>query len=253
MNKILIVDDESQIVDILSYACRREGFAVETALSGLEALRKIEEWGPHILILDLMLPDLNGFEVCRKIKDPDSLGIIMLTAKNDILDKLVGLELGADDYMTKPFDIRELIARVHSLLRRMRKKSEETESPDRLAYGKLVLSRAKRKVSLDGEALVFTPKEFDLLALLLRHLDRVYTREELLETVWGFDFAGGTRTVDIHLQRLRKKLGPVYQQILVTIHGVGYKATLERIGEEPEPEHRDEYKDERKDEHKDVH
>ncbi|MFE6796596.1 response regulator transcription factor [Paenibacillus chitinolyticus] len=237
MNKLLIVDDESQIVDILSYACKREGFAVETALSGLEALRKIEEWGPHILILDLMLPDMNGFEVCRKIKDPDSLGIIMLTAKNDILDKLVGLELGADDYMTKPFDIRELIARVHSLLRRMRKKSEETESPDRLAYGKLVLSRAKRKVSLDGEALVFTPKEFDLLALLLRHLDRVYTREELLETVWGFDFAGGTRTVDIHLQRLRKKLGPVYQQILVTIHGVGYKATLEKIGEEPEPEH----------------
>ncbi|MFD7524431.1 response regulator transcription factor [Paenibacillus chitinolyticus] len=249
MNKLLIVDDESQIVDILSYACKREGFAVETAFSGQEALRKIEEWGPHILILDLMLPDMNGFEVCRKIKDPDSLGIIMLTAKNDILDKLVGLELGADDYMTKPFDIRELIARVHSLLRRMRKKSEETESPDRLAYGKLVLSRAKRKVCLDGEALVFTPKEFDLLALLLRHLDRVYTREELLETVWGFDFAGGTRTVDIHLQRLRKKLGPVYQQILVTIHGVGYKATLERIGEEPEPEHEDEHKDG----HKDVH
>ncbi|WP_217556755.1 response regulator transcription factor [Paenibacillus sp. GbtcB18] len=249
MNKLLIVDDESQIVDILSYACKREGFAVETAFSGQEALRKIEEWGPAILILDLMLPDMNGFEVCRKIKDPDSLGIIMLTAKNDILDKLVGLELGADDYMTKPFDIRELIARVHSLLRRMRKKSEETESPDRLAYGKLVLSRAKRKVSLDGEALVFTPKEFDLLALLLRHLDRVYTREELLESVWGFDFAGGTRTVDIHLQWLRKKLGPVYQQILVTIHGVGYKATLERIGEEPEPEHEDEHKDG----HKDVH
>ncbi|MFF2154491.1 response regulator transcription factor [Paenibacillus chitinolyticus] len=249
MNKLLIVDDESQIVDILSYACKREGFAVETAFSGLEALRKIEEWGPHILILDLMLPDMNGFEVCRKIKDPDSLGIIMLTAKNDILDKLVGLELGADDYITKPFDIRELIARVHSLLRRMRKKSEETESPDRLAYGKLVLSRAKRKVSLDGEALVFTPKEFDLLALLLRHLDRVYTREELLESVWGFDFAGGTRTVDIHLQRLRKKLGPVYQQILVTIHGVGYKATLERIGEEPEPGHEDEHKDG----HKGVH
>lgn len=243
MNKILIVDDERQIVDILSYACKREGFAVETASTGGEALRKIEESKPQLLILDLMLPDMNGFEVCRKIGDPDSLGIIMLTAKNDILDKLVGLELGADDYITKPFDIRELTARVHSLLRRMRKKSEETETPDRVSYGKLVLSRTKRKVSLGGESLVFTPKEFDLLALLLRHLDRVYTREELLESVWGFDFAGGTRTVDIHLQRLRKKLGPVYQQMLVTVHGVGYKASLDTIGEKLEPAHADNCED----------
>ncbi|SEF65640.1 response regulator transcription factor [Paenibacillus sp. UNC499MF] len=226
--KILVADDEQTITNAIAYGLKREGFIVETAADGEEALRKTESFRPHVLVMDVMMPRLTGFEVCRKLENRKNLGILLLTVKNDIVDKILGLELGADDYMTKPFDLRELIARVRALCRRL-DKSEKGEELSVLKIGELSLHPEQRLVSLKGEALNLTPKEFDLLALLLSNLKRAFSREELLDLVWGMDYAGGTRTVDIHIQRLRTKLGEPYQNVLQTVYGVGYKA----VGEVP--------------------
>lgn len=204
-------------------ALRREGYEVDTAGDGEEALSKANTFRPNVLVLDVMMPKLSGYDVCRKLEDRDDIGIILLTVKNDIVDKIVGLELGADDYMTKPFEIRELLARVKALLRRLEKNTAEIRS-ELIEYGLLQVHPDRRSAELGGEPLELTPKEFDLLHLLLSHPQRVYMREELLEQVWDMDYAGGTRTVDIHIQRLRKKLGEPYQNILQTVYGVGYKA-----------------------------
>ncbi|UQZ34431.1 DNA-binding response regulator [Paenibacillus sp. PK3_47] len=221
--RILVVDDEQSISSAIAYALRREGYEVDTAADGEEALSKVQTFRPNVLVLDVMMPKLSGYDVCRKLEDRDDIGIILLTVKNDIVDKIVGLELGADDYMTKPFEIRELLARVKALLRRLEKKSGE-ERNGVMEYGALQVHPERRTAELGGAALELTPKEFDLLLLLLSHPQRVYMREELLEQVWEMDYAGGTRTVDIHIQRLRKKLGDPYQNILQTVYGVGYKA-----------------------------
>ncbi|MFE6796822.1 response regulator transcription factor [Paenibacillus chitinolyticus] len=226
--KILVADDEQTITSAIAYGLKREGFVVETAADGEEALRKTESFRPHVLVMDVMMPRLTGFEVCRKLEDRKNLGILLLTVKNDIVDKIVGLELGADDYMTKPFDLRELIARVRALCRRLYK-TGNGEEPAALTIGELSLHPEQRLVSLRGAALNLTPKEFDLLALLLSNLKRAFSREELLDLVWGMEYAGGTRTVDIHVQRLRTKLGEPYQHVLQTVYGIGYKA----IGEVP--------------------
>ncbi|MFS0839118.1 response regulator transcription factor [Paenibacillus sp. 1P03SA] len=226
--KILVADDEQTITSAIAYGLKREGFIVETAADGEEALRKTESFRPHVLVMDVMMPRLTGFEVCRKLDNRKNLGILLLTVKNDIVDKILGLELGADDYMTKPFDLRELIARVRALCRRL-DKSEKGEELSVLKIGELSVHPEQRLVSLKGEALNLTPKEFDLLALLLSNLKRAFSREELLDLVWGMDYAGGTRTVDIHIQRLRTKLGETYQNVLQTVYGVGYKA----VGEVP--------------------
>ncbi|WP_405082734.1 response regulator transcription factor [Paenibacillus chitinolyticus] len=226
--KILVADDEQTITSAIAYGLKREGFVVETAADGEEALRKTESFRPHVLVMDVMMPRLTGFEVCRKLENRKNLGILLLTVKNDIVDKILGLELGADDYMTKPFDLRELIARVRALCRRL-DKSGNGEEPAVLTIGELSLHPEQRLVSLRGTALTLTPKEFDLLALLLSNLKRAFSREELLDLVWGMEYAGGTRTVDIHVQRLRTKLGEPYQHVLQTVYGVGYKA----IGEVP--------------------
>ncbi|MFB7813233.1 response regulator transcription factor [Paenibacillus chitinolyticus] len=226
--KILVADDEQTITRAIAYGLKREGFVVETAADGEEALRKTESFRPHVLVMDVMMPRLTGFEVCRKLEDRKNLGILLLTVKNDIVDKIVGLEMGADDYMTKPFDLRELIARVRALCRRLDKTGNGEESAV-LTIGELSLHPEQRLVSLRGTALNLTPKEFDLLALLLANLKRAFSREELLDLVWGMEYAGGTRTVDIHVQRLRTKLGEPYQQVLQTVYGIGYKA----IGEVP--------------------
>ncbi|WP_068774872.1 response regulator transcription factor [Paenibacillus sp. FJAT-26967] len=223
-HKILVIDDEKQIVEILSYAFVREGLEVLTAFSGQEALDVIATSRPQLIVLDLMLPDMTGFEVCRRMDQTKETGIILLTAKDDIVDKVVGFELGADDYITKPFHIREVLARVQSLLRRIHKRNEQPDG-DLFTYGELQLIRSKRKVTVSGQPIILTPKEFDLLNLFVSHIDRVYTRDELLDILWGFDYAGSARTVDIHLQRLRKKLGTDFQHLLVTVHGVGYKAS----------------------------
>lgn len=223
MNKrIVVADDEPGIANPISYAFRREGFEVETVYDGEAAYDKALSFKPHVMVLDVMMPKMTGYEVCRKLDNRSDMGIILLTVKNDIVDKIVGLEMGADDYMTKPFDLRELVARVKALLRRLDKK--EPAPSDTLAAGTLIVHIKQRTVQLDREQIELTPKEFDLLALLLSHPERVFTRDELLDLVWGLEYAAGTRTVDIHMQRLRKKLGEPGQRILQTVFGVGYKA-----------------------------
>ncbi len=224
--KILVVDDEKNIADLIAYAFKREGYSVDTAYDGEEALDKIKKFNPDVMVIDVMMPKMNGFEVCRKLDNRENLGIVMLTAKNDIVDKVIGLELGADDYITKPFDIREIIARVKSLLRRLNKMPNEAEVVD-IEIKDLKVILKQRKVLIKGNELEFTPKEFDLLVLLLSNLDRVYTRDELLDLIWEMEYMGGTRTVDIHIQRLRKKLGKPYENIIQTVYRVGYKAVGE--------------------------
>ncbi|RKP56177.1 DNA-binding response regulator [Cohnella endophytica] len=222
MNKrILVADDEPGIANPISYAFRREGYEVDTVYDGQAALDSALSFRPHVIVLDVMMPKLTGYEVCRKLENRSDMGIILLTVKNDIVDKIVGLEMGADDYMTKPFDMRELIARVKALLRRLEKKDPEM---DTLKVGPLIVQLKLRTVTADNEPVELTPKEFDLLALLLAHPSRVYTRDELLDAVWGLEYAAGTRTVDIHMQRLRKKLGQSGQRYLQTVFGVGYKS-----------------------------
>lgn len=221
--KILIVDDESNIANLIAYAFEREGYSTETAYDGEEALNKIKTFNPNLMIIDAMMPKIDGFEVCKRLFDRKNLGIIMLTAKNDIVDKVLGLELGADDYITKPFDIREVIARSKSLIRRLNKSCNEPDIAD-IQISNLKIIAKQRKVMIKGDLIELTPKEFDLMYLLLSNLDRVYTRDELLDRVWGMEYIGGTRTVDIHIQRLRKKLGKTYEDIIQTVYRVGYKA-----------------------------
>ncbi|MGN7456323.1 response regulator transcription factor [Paenibacillus pasadenensis] len=226
--RVLVVDDEKSIASAVAYALGREGYEVQTAQDGEEALAKVESFRPRVVVLDVMMPKLNGYEVCRRLDGREDIGIILLTVKNDIVDKVVGLELGADDYMTKPFEIRELLARVKALARRLERIPEAAQ--EAAAEGGLRVLPERRAAYADGRQLDLTPKEFDLLAALLHHPERVYTREELLDLVWGMDYAGGTRTVDIHIQRLRKKLGEPWQAALQTVYGIGYKASPSAAG-----------------------
>lgn len=226
--KVLIVDDEKSIVDPIAYALKKEGYIVNTAYDGEAALAQYLSFVPDVLILDVMMPKMDGYSVLRKLYDRGNIGIIVLTAKDDIVNKVLGLELGADDYITKPFDMRELLARVKTLLRRTAKHTEDARhNNDIMELQGLKIEFIKRKVIADGNILELTPKEFDLLALLVSNPERVYTREQLLDLIWGVDYIGGTRTVDIHIQRVRKKVGGNYQHILQTVHGVGYKAIWE--------------------------
>lgn len=221
--KILVIDDEKSIADAIVYVLKREGFLVEVSYDGKEALRKFNLFRPDAIILDVMLPGIDGYGILRKLENRGNVGIIMLTAKEDIVNKVLGLELGADDYITKPFDMRELLARIKSLLRRMENKIEEEEENEIILSG-LEINLKQRKVVAGETILDLTPKEFDLLALLVSKPERVYSREQLLDLIWGMEYVGGTRTVDIHIQRLRKKLGSNFSNILQTVHGVGYKA-----------------------------
>lgn len=219
-DKILIVDDEENILNVLAYALKREGYLVDTAYNGKEALHKVDNFNPNILILDLMLPEINGYDVCKKLEEKN-IGIIMLTAKSDIVDKLLGLELGADDYLTKPFDMREVIARVKSLSRRLNKNTGEKENI--INIKNLTINLNERTVIIDNCNLELTSKEFDLLYLLLSNPNMVYSRDQLLDLVWKTEYFGGTRTVDTHIQRIRKKLGTDYQNLIQTVHGTGYR------------------------------
>lgn len=222
--KILVVDDEPHIVELVKYNLRREGYDVLTAHDGSEAVSRSRQERPDLVILDIMLPYVDGLEVCRQIRRESSVPIIMLTAKDGELERVVGLEIGADDYVTKPFSPRELVARVRAILRRT---SRDATPPPAgpLRSGGLLLDPATHEVTLNGRQVDLTAKEFELLKLLLGHPNRVFTRDFLLEHIWGYDYYGSTRTVDMHISRLREKIedDPSASTFIVTVRGVGYK------------------------------
>ncbi|WP_217596700.1 response regulator transcription factor [Cohnella sp. GbtcB17] len=222
--KILIVEDEAAIADLLAYGLGREGFRTQTARTGAEALREAERFEPDLLLLDWMLPDMSGLDLCRRMTAERNLPILMLTARSDITDKVLGLEFGADDYMTKPFDMREVVARIRTILRRMAQSNRATEEPGEAAavrFGDVEIAVGERLVRKGGETVELTPKEFDLLMTLHGRRGKIFTRAELLDLVWGYDFAGDTRTVDTHVLRLRKKLDA--GDWITTVFGIGYK------------------------------
>ncbi|MCX7854968.1 MAG: response regulator transcription factor [Anaerolineae bacterium] len=230
MDTILVVEDEPVLLETLEYNLKREGYRVLTATDGWAAVETFRREHPDLVILDIMLPDIDGFEVCRILRRETTAPILMLTARTDEVDKVVGLEVGADDYVTKPFSMRELLARVKALLRRERMLREElaaerVEGRERLVFGDLTIDTASRTVYLRGKPVSLKPKEYDLLLFLARHRGIVLSRDLILERVWGWDFIGGSRTVDVHIRWLREKLedDPANPTRIVTIRGVGYR------------------------------
>jgi two-component system, OmpR family, alkaline phosphatase synthesis response regulator PhoP len=220
---ILLVDDEQHIIDLAKMYLEQEGWKTTSATDGLVALQRILNEKPSLVVLDLMLPGLDGWEVCRRVRAQSDIPIIMLTARSDDIDKIVGLELGADDYMTKPFNPRELVARVKAILRRSDKKPAAAESTDTpIVMDNLSIYPLRRVTTVDGREIDLRMKEFDLLLALAENPGIVFSREKLLDVVWGFDFAGETRTVDVHVAHLRHKLEGMRPQI-ETVWGVGYK------------------------------
>jgi two-component system, OmpR family, alkaline phosphatase synthesis response regulator PhoP len=226
---VLVVEDESSIASFVAAYLKNAGYAVRTTPSGQEALRLVDSEKPALVVLDLMLPDLDGVEVCKRIRQKGDLPVLMLTARDEDVDKIIGLEVGADDYMTKPFNPRELVARVKAILRRSVPERDKRESAV-LRHGDLSVDAGRREVKVGETEVQLAPKEFDLLWELLDHRGLVLTRDQLLERVWGYTFAGDTRTVDVHVRQLRRKLGDASP--IVTVWGVGYKVSPAR---EPAP------------------
>lgn len=226
MKKILVVDDEKPISDIVKFNLAKEGYDVYTAYDGEEALEKVNEVEPDLILLDLMLPKMDGLEVAREVRKTYDMPIIMVTAKDSEIDKVLGLELGADDYVTKPFSNRELVARVKANLRRgaTASKEVEEETPSELVIGDLTIHPDAYMVTKRGETIELTHREFELLFYLAKHIGQVMTREHLLQTVWGYDYFGDVRTVDVTVRRLREKIedNPSHPNYLVTRRGVGY-------------------------------
>ena len=222
---ILVVEDEASIASFVSLYLKNAGYTVRTASNGGEALTMAAAEQPSLIILDLNLPDIDGIEVCRRIRKSADIPILMLTARDEDVDKIIGLEVGADDYLTKPFNPRELVARVKSVLRRSAPDRKDLESAE-LRHGDLKVDAGRREVHVGTEEIQLAPKEFDLLWELLDHRGLVLTRDQLLERVWGYTFAGDTRTVDVHVRQLRRKLGEASP--IVTVWGVGYKVSPAR-------------------------
>ena len=229
--KILIVDDEENIVSTLKYNLVKQGYSVLTAGDGKVAIDVARREKPDLIVLDVMLPGMSGLDVCRILRQETIVPILMLTARESDIDKVVGLELGADDYLTKPFNLPELIARIRAMLRRMQmiagdgSVSRDGEVSDMITVGNLTINLTQHHVNLNGDTKILKPKEFDLLSFMARHKGQVLTRETLLDRVWGYGFSGGTRTVDVHIRWLREKLepDPAHPRYLHTIFGVGYK------------------------------
>jgi len=221
---ILVVDDEPTLRETLADGLEAEGFTVVTAADGREALTQFRASRPDLIVLDLMLPELSGVEVCRIVRAESPVPILMLTAKDSEVDKVVGLELGADDYVTKPFSLRELIARIRALLRRTERGVVESEPPVAVDLGDVQVDLAGHRILRDGRAVPIKPKAFELLAFLIRHPGQVFTRDQLLEHVWGYDYAGESRTVDVHVHWLRSEIedDPATPRHLQTVRGVGY-------------------------------
>ena len=224
MTRVLVVEDEESFSDALSYMLRKEGFEVSVAATGPEALDTFDRNGADLVLLDLMLPGLPGTEVCRSLRQRSKVPVIMLTAKDSEIDKVVGLELGADDYVTKPFSSRELVARIRAVLRRQGDSSDEMESAV-LAVGPVRMDVDRHVVAVRGEPVQLPLKEFELLEVLLRNAGRVLTRGQLIDRVWGADYVGDTKTLDVHVKRLRAKIesDPSNPRCILTVRGLGYK------------------------------
>lgn len=222
--KILIVDDEKPIVDSIKYTLYREGYDVVVSYDGEDALEKFKKESPDLIILDIMLPKLSGLEVCRIIRRTSNVPIIMLTAKGEDMDRVIGLELGADDYVPKPFSMRELVARIKAVLRRAKIPVASTKTKEKLEFDDVVIDVVGRIVTKRGEQIDLSPKEFDLLVTLAENEGRVMSREYLLSHVWGEDFYGDDRTVDVHIRWLREKLedDPSNPKYIQTVRGIGY-------------------------------
>jgi DNA-binding response OmpR family regulator len=219
---VLVVEDESSIASFVALYLKNAGYGVKTAATGGEALADVAAETPALIVLDLMLPDIDGIEVCRRIRTSSDVPILMLTARDEDVDRIIGLEVGADDYLTKPFNPRELVARVKAILRRSAPERRQIESKQ-LTHGELVVDAGRREAHVGDEEIQLAPKEFDLLWELLDHRGLVLTRDQLLERVWGYTFAGDTRTVDVHVRQIRRKLGDASP--IVTVWGVGYKVS----------------------------
>ena len=229
-SKILVVEDDKTLLDVLKYNLLKENYTVVTAVDGAQALEVAQREKPNLIVLDIMLPKLDGLEVCRILRKEMTVPILMLTAKTEEIDKVVGLELGADDYLTKPFSLRELLARIRAMLRRVEMMKRETLSkqeavPPAIKIANLEIDFARHQVSRGGLALDLSLREFELLAFLARNRGQVFSRDHLLERVWGYDYAGNTRTVDVHIRWLRQKIedDPSHPRHLLAVRGVGYK------------------------------
>ena len=227
MTKILIVEDEASFSEALEFLLGKEGFSIVTAATGTEALRKFEQGGIDLVLLDLMIPEVSGIEVCRQIRAKSKIPIIMLTAKDSEVDKVVGLEIGADDYVTKPYSSRELVARIRAVLRR--NGNDEIESASGLlTVGGVKMDVDRHQVSVNGIPVSLPLKEFELLEFLMRNAGRVLTRMQLIDRVWGSDYVGDTKTLDVHIKRLRAKIetDPANPTVIQTVRGLGYKMEL---------------------------
>ena len=223
LGKVLVVDDDPNICDVLRMYLENEGYSVILSYDGEEALVKFNALKPDIILLDVMLPTLDGWQVCREVRKKSSVPIIMITAKGDTFDKVLGLELGADDYIVKPFDTKEVIARIKAIARRVGNSPEESEVKE-VRYDKLSVNMTCYELRVDGKVVDTPPKELELLFYLASNPNRVYTRDQLLDEVWGFEYYGDSRTIDVHIKRLREKLEGVSDKwSLKTVWGVGYK------------------------------
>lgn len=221
--KILICDDDRNICELLRLYLEKEGYALCIANDGVEALEKFNSESPDMILLDIMMPRLDGWQVCREIRKKSDVPIIMITAKGETFDKVLGLELGSDDYVVKPFDPKEIVARIKAIMRRADKSSSENDTKE-VSYDKLIVNMTKYELKVDGRVVDTPPKELELLYHLASNPNRVYTRDQLLDEVWGFEYYGDSRTVDVHIKRLREKLEGVSDQwMLKTVWGVGYK------------------------------
>ena len=225
MTKILVVEDEASFSDALSYLLGREGFDVSVADTGVGAIAEFDRHGADLILLDLMLPGLSGTEVCRQIRQRSNVPVIMLTAKDSEVDKVVGLELGADDYVTKPYSTRELVARIRAVLRRQGDDSTDSGSDGILTAGPVRMDVERHMVTVNNDAVQLPLKEFELLEFLIRNSGRVLTRSQLIDRVWGSDYFGDTKTLDVHIKRLRAKIevDPAEPVFIQTVRGLGYK------------------------------
>ena len=228
MTKVLIVEDEISFSDALAYLLKKESYEVEVAVNGAEAIERFQTFNPDLILLDLMIPEVSGTEVCRVIRSTSQVPIIMLTAKDSEIDKVVGLELGADDYVTKPYSSRELLARMKAVMRRNSGDNAGLEEGALLTAGSVRMDLDKHQVTVNSVAVTFPLKEFELLEFLMRNSGRVLTRSQLIDRVWGNDYFGDTKTLDVHIKRLRAKIeeDPANPKIIHTIRGLGYKLEI---------------------------